>query len=240
MLPAISQAASPAGHNTANAPTRAVAGPPPRNRCHSGQTCPSTAANAARYPCAVTDNGSPALEDRETITVTVLDTTPPVLTTPGNITVAASGPNGAVVNFTVSAVDNYDPTPTVICSPVAGSTFAIGDHMVTCTATDDRNNSASASFTVSVVVTPATFNGYVQLIDTVLPNGGTKNALISKLNSAQAAFAAGDVDGAIAELDAMLNQVAAREGKKNGLTTQQATQIRAAINVLIAAMEQMA
>ncbi|HZI45078.1 MAG TPA: hypothetical protein VFD53_07655, partial [Ilumatobacter sp.] len=99
-----------------------------------------------------------------------------------------------------------------------------------------RGNTSSASFTVSVVVGEETFDGYIEQVDEILPDGGLRNSITSKLDSAQAAFAAGDVDGAIAELNALLNQIAAKEGKKNGLTTQQASELRTAINALLDAM----
>ena len=82
--------------------------------------------------------------------VTVQDTTPPVVTVPGNMTVPATGPGGAVVTYTASAVDAIDPTPTLVCTPPSGSTFPLGTTTVTCTATDDSGNSASASFTITV------------------------------------------------------------------------------------------
>ncbi len=41
------------------------------------------------------------------------DTTPPVLTVPGNITADATLPTGAVVSFVATAADNVDPSPSV-------------------------------------------------------------------------------------------------------------------------------
>ena len=49
-----------------------------------------------------------------------------------------------------TATDAVDPAPSVVCTPASGSTFAIGTTPVTCTATDASDNSASASFTVTV------------------------------------------------------------------------------------------
>ena len=82
--------------------------------------------------------------------VTVQDTTPPVVTVPANMNVAATGAGGAVVTYTASAVDAIDPTPTLVCAPPSGSTFPLGTTTVTCIATDDSGNSASASFTITV------------------------------------------------------------------------------------------
>ncbi len=92
-----------------------------------------------------------------TRTVTVLDVTPPVVSPAPDIPgVEATGSAGAVVNFVnPAAVDAVDgPVPTV-CVPPSGSTFAIGATLVTCSATDAAGNTASTSFTVTVVDTTA-------------------------------------------------------------------------------------
>ena len=54
-------------------------------------------------------------------------TTPPTIVVPGHITVDATGPAGATVTYTATATDDLDPDPTVVCTPSAGSLFAIGD-----------------------------------------------------------------------------------------------------------------
>lgn len=90
--------------------------------------------------CTATDtrtNTSPGLS----FSVTVLDTTDPVLTVPATaITAEATGANGALVNFTTSATDAVDATPTIVCTPASGTRFAIGTTQVSCTATDDAGN----------------------------------------------------------------------------------------------------
>ena len=78
------------------------------------------------------------------------DTTPPVLTLPGDLFERATSPAGAVVSFTASATDNLDPNPTVTCSPASGATFAIGTTTVSCTAWDASGNWDDGSFTVTV------------------------------------------------------------------------------------------
>ena len=81
------------------------------------------------------------------------DSAPPTLTVPSEITAEATGPSGAVVNYTVSASDNTDPSPTVVCTPHSGATFALGMTPVFCKATDASGNVAEASFDVRVVDT---------------------------------------------------------------------------------------
>ncbi|MFH2042702.1 MAG: HYR domain-containing protein, partial [Acidobacteriota bacterium] len=83
--------------------------------------------------------------------VKVVDTTPPTLTTQGNITVPQTSPAGAVVNFVVTAVDIVDVSPLVTCTPPSGSIFPVGNTPVSCTASDSSGNtSVATTFTVSV------------------------------------------------------------------------------------------
>lgn len=79
------------------------------------------------------------------------DVTPPVVSVPADLTVDATGPEGAVVTWNVSATDERDGDVPASCSPASGSTFAIGTTAVTCTATDKAANAGSASFNVTVV-----------------------------------------------------------------------------------------
>jgi hypothetical protein len=85
-------------------------------------------------------------------TVTVVDTTPPVFSTPPvNITMDATSPAGAKVTFTKpSATDASDHDVTVVCAPASGSTFPIATTAVTCTATDDSGHTATTTFNVTV------------------------------------------------------------------------------------------
>jgi fibronectin type 3 domain-containing protein len=78
------------------------------------------------------------------------DTSPPAITVPGNITVAATSPSGAVVTFTTSALDAVDGARPTTNSPASGSVFPIGTTVVTATASDARGNTGSKTFTVTV------------------------------------------------------------------------------------------
>jgi hypothetical protein len=86
-------------------------------------------------------------------TVTVVDTTAPVLTNvPANQMPEATSPSGAVVTFDLpAATDAVDPGPSVRCTPGSGSTFPLGTTTVRCTATDAAGNTAYRTFLVTVV-----------------------------------------------------------------------------------------
>lgn len=83
-------------------------------------------------------------------TVTVHDTTPPVLTVPTQVTAQATGPSGAQVTYTTSAIDLVDGPVTPVCNLPSGNTFAFGTTLVTCTATDIHNNTSTGTFNVLV------------------------------------------------------------------------------------------
>jgi hypothetical protein len=80
-----------------------------------------------------------------------LDTTPPALTCPGDITIVQDRPDGKIVEFICTAEDICDPAPVVVCSPPSGSLFPPNAvTTVTCTATDASGNMATCSFTIMV------------------------------------------------------------------------------------------
>jgi hypothetical protein len=88
--------------------------------------------------------------------------TPPTLAVPNYVLAEATGPDGAHVNFVVTATDaeDGDLTGSVVCTPPSGSLFPIGETRVTCTVTDSGGLSASASFPVYVEdSTPPVFSG---------------------------------------------------------------------------------
>ncbi len=78
------------------------------------------------------------------------DTTGPVITTPGNLTVPGTGSSGAFVTFDVSAVDALTGNATATASPPSGSLFPIGQTTVTVSAADAAGNASTATFVVQV------------------------------------------------------------------------------------------
>ena len=106
--------------------------------------------NPGTYTIVITVTNANGFSSTCTTNVTYVDTTPPTITCPANITVtAAPGRRNAIVSYTPTAADNCNPV-TVTCTPPSGSSFPIGTTPVNCSATDSSNNSASCSFTVTV------------------------------------------------------------------------------------------
>lgn len=92
--------------------------------------------------------------------VIIRDTTPPVLSLPADMTVEATGPDGANVTFEANATDTVNGDIEVVCTPASGSTFALDPlesttavKDVMCTATDNSGNSITRGFNVNVVDT---------------------------------------------------------------------------------------
>jgi len=84
-----------------------------------------------------------------------VDTTAPVIDIPDDIIAEATGPNGAVVTFAVSAQDAVSGAVPVFVDFPSGSVFPLGRTAVTVTASDSAENVATAFFFVEVVDTTA-------------------------------------------------------------------------------------
>ena len=96
----------------------------------------------------------------QSFSVTVQDTTAPVVTAPANVTVEATSAAGAVATFSAGsatdAVDGVLSAPCAAAGPlVSGDVFPLGVTTVTCSATDAANNTGTATFTVTVQDTTA-------------------------------------------------------------------------------------
>jgi alpha-tubulin suppressor-like RCC1 family protein len=125
-------------------------------------------------------------------TVTVEDTTAPVLTVPEEVTAQATGPGGASVTWVASATDTVDGTVTVTCTPGPG-TFPVGTTAVTCSAADAAGNAASASFGVTVGAAPDEVPPVI-----TLPSAITREATdAAGAAVSYSATALDDVDGSV-------------------------------------------
>jgi hypothetical protein len=110
------------------------------------------ALGTTRVICSATDAAGNT--ETKSFTVTVRDTTAPVVKVPANVTAEATGPNGARVQYgDVSATDIVDGPMNPACSQASDTVFKLGTTTVTCTAIDAAVNKGSNSFTVTVVDT---------------------------------------------------------------------------------------
>ncbi len=137
------------------------------------------------------------------------DTAPPTLTVPVAVVADATSPAGAVVSYEVSATDNVDPTPAVVCAPATGSVFPIGDTTVNCSATDNAGNRATAIFVVHVK------GAAEQLADlaNAVVDVGPGSSLVNKVRQAEAFLSNLDTASALGELRALIDEVRAQTGK---------------------------
>ena len=84
-------------------------------------------------------------------TVVVVDTTPPTIVCPTNLTVEFINEAGTVVHFNPTATDLCSSFVSVTCVPRSGRVFPIGTTSVRCTAIDVSGNAASTNFQVTVL-----------------------------------------------------------------------------------------
>ena len=139
----------------------------------------------------------------------MLDESPPVITVPAGIVTNATGPDGAAVSYTTSAVDDVDGPVAGTCAPPTGATFAIGTTAVACAASDAAGNLAGASFDVHV---KAPTEQFADLL-TALTGVGPGTSLADKVIQAQTALGANHVADACSDLNALINQLTAQSGR---------------------------
>src|SRR6185503_9640873 len=148
---------------------------------------------------------------------TVVDTTPPTLTCPGNQTFTATAPNGATVNYSAAtASDNCGGSVTITYSKNTGTLFPIGDTTVTVNAADASGNPATpCSFKVHVKGAVEQINDLIGKVNDIAgTKSPNKTALIAKLQAALAALAKNDSATACARMQDFINLVKAQKDKK--------------------------
>jgi HYR domain len=159
--------------------------------------------------------------------IKVRDVEAPSLTVPANVTVPATSPSGAAVNYQLNASDNVAVT-SLTCTRASGATFPVGTTSVTCTAADAAGNSTSGSFDVYVYDAPTQMNNLIRYVLSLGMPSGTTNPLVNQL---YAAFGSSTSDNHVACVK--MNDFIGMVGKKgrdipsgsSGYMTTQATQI---------------
>lgn len=142
------------------------------------------------------------------------DTTPPALVLE-DLSVPATSPAGAAVEYFASATDDVDGAVPVSCSPASGSAFPVGPTTVDCSATDTAGNTGTGSFTVTVLSAAAQAEIIATLITSATQSlpAGTQTSLLSSLTAAQASLESGSATAACGQLGSFTNKVSAQSGK---------------------------
>ena len=116
----------------------------------SGATFPLGTTTVA---CSATDTAGNT--GTGSFTVTVQDTTAPVVGSMSNLGLEASGALTTVTWTDPTAVDAVSGAPVVSCTPASSTGFPVGETTVACRATDAAGNTGSSSFTVTISDTGA-------------------------------------------------------------------------------------
>ncbi|MFO1460231.1 MAG: HYR domain-containing protein [Verrucomicrobiota bacterium] len=106
------------------------------------------------FPSGVTTVRCTALDSARnsgscSFTVTVRDTTPPLIHTPGPVVVHCASAAGAVAEYLVRTDDSCS-APSLTVTPPSGSLFPVGSNNVTCVAIDTSGNARTNFFPVIV------------------------------------------------------------------------------------------
>jgi hypothetical protein len=125
------------------------------------------------------------------------DLTPPVLTLPSTMRVNSTSNAGAIVSYAVSANDAVSGPAPVTCRPLSNTQFPIGTTTISCSAADWKGNTATGSFTVTVVdVTPPTLTLPAPVtVDATSPAGAVVKFTASAVDFAPAAPAVSCLPG---------------------------------------------
>ena len=122
-----------------------------------------------------TDSGDKTGTDTQKVTITpktTIDTIPPVVTAPANITREATGATTAVNLGSATVTDNVDTGLIAIPSP--RGPFALGTHTITWTATDRAGNKGTATQTVTIKDTTPPVITVPRDMTVYLPEGKTE------------------------------------------------------------------
>ena len=132
-----------------------------------------------------------------TVNVTIPTGNPPTIACPADITINnVAGTCGAVANFAGVAFDDEDGniSSSIIANPPSGSTFPVGVNTVELSVTDSDGNTATCSFTVTVLDNEAPVavcqdltldldpvTGTVSITGADIDNGSTDNCGIASM-----------------------------------------------------------
>jgi hypothetical protein len=175
----------------------------------SQSPAPGTLVGYGPHTVTVTADDGHGNTASDTVVFTVNDNTPPVFTScPVNITIEATCPTGAIATYaTPTATDNCGVTVTRTTGPASGSVFPIGTTTVVHTADDGHGNTATCTFTVTVLTPQAIIQNLINSVNASSLTGTQKNGLLAKLNAALSAINSGQQNVACNKLSEFVNNV---------------------------------
>ena len=89
-----------------------------------------------------------------TVVYALDDTIDPEFELVSNVAYPTTDPAGAIISYAIpTAYDNIAVYGDVMCDPPSGDLFPVGNTIVTCTASDAALNTATTTFTVTVINT---------------------------------------------------------------------------------------
>jgi hypothetical protein len=141
--------------------------------------------------------------------VTVIDNTNPVISCPANIVIEPTCPTGAIGTYaTPTATDNCGvQSINRTAGGASGSVFPIGTTTVTHQATDIHGNTASCSFTVTVLTPQAVIQNLQAAVTASSLTGQQKNGLLAKLSAALQGLNSGQINVACNKMAEFNNSV---------------------------------
>jgi len=144
-----------------------------------------------------------------TQTVTVIDNTLPTISCPASITLEPTCPSGAIATYTAPVgTDNCAGSTTTRTAGLAsGSVFPVGTTTVTYLVTDASGNTASCSFTVTVLTPQVVIQNLQASVNASSLTGTQKNGLLAKLSAALQALNSGQTNVACNKLSDFVNSV---------------------------------
>jgi len=147
----------------------------------------------------------------DSFTVTVQDTTAPVIDLPDTVVVLVLTPQSATAVYTPTATDVVS-TPVVVVDPPSGTLFQFGTTTVNVTATDSYGNESTGSFIVSVQTYVAgQYNGLVSPTGSSTTPGDHVGSVLMKM-SKKGTFTGKVIMGGSYKAVAMKGQID-RDGK---------------------------
>jgi len=143
-----------------------------------------------------------------------LDKIPPEIQT-NNTLLPATDPFGTIVVYNITATDNLDPNPIVVCNPLTGSLFPMAPAFtVNCEVTDTSKNNSTGSLDVTIFLAKKTYDGLINIIGTMDIKTNDQKSLSAVVDAAGNSFDKGKNNPSINQLNAFKKIVNSKTGKK--------------------------